>query len=241
MILTLFPDGLQRTSNRASEEGRAPSLWVLGILHKQVGNVLISLHGLRPPHASCCSLLVGPACRCPGLLLTCYYFALKWCSHEPVLQPYFPPQAAQLLEHMAPRSVLEPPAPSPEPLGSTGAAMQLSAADAALLAARQASLLASAAAAAFASQPALDVAGVLDDDEQQPLSLPQQPSEMGPGSQDTVGNGSRPSSGNRHAGHTPLQLGTPNPGRLPKGVRLPLALLLEPSLPEHDIAPGGGI
>ncbi|KAI3434469.1 hypothetical protein D9Q98_002546 [Chlorella vulgaris] len=175
--------------------------------------------------------------RCPGLLLTCYYFALKWCSHEPVLQPYFPPQAAQLLEHMAPRSVLEPPAPSPEPLGSTGAAMQLSAADAALLAARQASLLASAAAAAFASQPALDVAGVLDDDEQQPLSLPQQPSEMGPGSQDTVGNGSRPSSGNRHAGHTPLQLGTPNPGRLLKGVRLPPALLLEPSLPEHDIAP----
>jgi hypothetical protein len=25
-------------------------------------------------------------CRYPGLFLTCYYFALKWCAHEPVFQ-----------------------------------------------------------------------------------------------------------------------------------------------------------
>jgi hypothetical protein len=27
-----------------------------------------------------------PCCRYPGLLTTCFYFALKWCSHEPAFQ-----------------------------------------------------------------------------------------------------------------------------------------------------------
>lgn len=33
-----------------------------------------------------CSLPCCAPCRYPGLLLACYYFALKWCAHEPVFQ-----------------------------------------------------------------------------------------------------------------------------------------------------------
>ncbi|KAL4433623.1 hypothetical protein ABPG75_000064 [Micractinium tetrahymenae] len=114
--------------------------------------------------------------RYPGLLMTCYYFALKWCAQEPVFQPYFPPEAARLLDTLAPPAVRQPqlPASSPEPAlpgsrpTSAGGAEaepalpQLQAADAALQAAREA------AAAALAASIAMQgFAAAPDDDGQQ--------------------------------------------------------------------------
>lgn len=65
--------------------------------------------------------------RYPGLLTCCFYFALRWCSKEPVFQKYFPPASAELLECLAPR-VLRQPLPESVPKaeqkrpGSAGAA-----------------------------------------------------------------------------------------------------------------------
>lgn len=49
--------------------------------------------GCPAPSPSVCSSAQGgrgcsrlPCCRFPGLLTTCFYFALKWCSHEPSFQ-----------------------------------------------------------------------------------------------------------------------------------------------------------
>lgn len=46
--------------------------------------------------------------RFPNLLITCFYFAMRWCAGEPAFQPYFPPKSTSLLKLAGPKVLRTP-------------------------------------------------------------------------------------------------------------------------------------
>lgn len=46
--------------------------------------------------------------RFPNLLITCFYFAMRWCAGEPAFQSYFPPKSTSLLRLAGPKVFRSP-------------------------------------------------------------------------------------------------------------------------------------
>lgn len=212
--------------------------------------------------------------RYPGLLMTCYYFTLKWCSSDPVFQPYFSESSARLLELMAPAAVQQPlllAVASSTQQAEEAVDMaaehtdQLQAADSALRAAREAAAAARVASAAL--EALVPMAG-LQQAQQPPASQQQTQQALRPSLQQTQQQLEQQFGSPQ--GHTwgllrdlgvpvsvPSTLTTvaaaeatvatpaavalpPNFGalRLPRHRTSP-GLVMEPSLPEQDLAPVG--
>lgn len=194
----------------------------------------------------------------PGIDNHCVHPDLS-CLHTRVfvpaagLQPYFSEDAAVLLQHMAPLAVRQPQIPAVEAAAVqrsqlTGEASapephemaHLQAADSALQAAREAAAAAMAASAAV--EALVPPAEQLRLPSTPPLmpSPPQQQQQLGSPPASTL----VPSSVLQGVGTPGSTLGgtAEAPGstsvRPPRGVRLPPSLMVEPSLPEHDLAPG---